>query len=325
MAADMYLVDNLANNLLERIKNELNESNCCLIYDQLIKLQKEESTLNYVRNLIELNSEAAFKNNYFSQIDQTTLIDILKMKSLNINEIDVLIACSKWVDAEIERQMIEPIIENKRKMFVPLKCLINFTEMNADQVGKIGEILRVLLNNDEIASLFLHLFDKTQPLTIKNETIRTKPKLYSVSAKPVSFYFNNVHSKRLNFQDYLAVNQSVLIASIKTLLGDSVNNLDLKIAKNEELLDLKHEKVSIDGKWSFKFDKLKDFLKLDAGNEYKLHFTFINTDIYKANLSSDFTFKLQEDNKSIEFEIKPNSLGFHCISEIEFYTTSYAI
>ena len=128
------MVEPLVNDLLERFKEELNETNCCLIYDQLIKLGKSESALNLVRTLIEINTETAFNTKYFTQISQDTLIDILQMKYLNIDEVDLLIACSKWVDAEVDRKLLEPTIENKQKAFAPLKCLINFTDLNLDKI-----------------------------------------------------------------------------------------------------------------------------------------------------------------------------------------------
>ena len=107
MAADKYIVYHLCDSLLKCIEENLDPANFCLIYDQLIKIQKVKdvkSTLNYVKNLIGQCGQEAFKNKYFTQIDQDTLIDLLKMENLDISEIDALKACAKWVDAEISRQ-----------------------------------------------------------------------------------------------------------------------------------------------------------------------------------------------------------------------------
>ena len=72
------------------------------------KLGKNESALNYVRTLIVMNTKVAFESEYFTKIGQDTLIDILHLEFLIIDEIDVLIACSKWVDAKVDRQTLEP-------------------------------------------------------------------------------------------------------------------------------------------------------------------------------------------------------------------------
>ena len=186
MAADKYLIYHLGDRLLERIKNETNQSNCCFIYDQLIKLQKEVEELNHVRNFIEKNSNSAFKNELFTQISQDTLIDILEMNCLCIKEIDILIACLNWVDAEVKRQKLDATIENKQKVFAPFKSLIKFRETKFDEIKKIGCQLRNLLNDKEIASLLLHLVDQSSPLEIECRTLRAKANIYSLSINPYS-------------------------------------------------------------------------------------------------------------------------------------------
>ena len=160
----------------------------------MIKLEKSESALNVVRTLIEMNTETAFNTKYFTQISQDTLIDILQMKHLNIDEVDLLIACSKWVDAEVDHKLLEPTIENKQKVFAPLKCLINFTGLNLDKIRKDNLKLDNLLSYDEIGYLFLHLMDKTFPLSIDNQVKRKKLQLYSAIRFELSsmYYYTNI-------------------------------------------------------------------------------------------------------------------------------------
>ena len=100
----------------------------------------------------------------------------LKVNSLNVEEVDLLRACSKWIDAEIGRQMLEATSENKRKLFGPLKCLIDFSEMNITEVGKMGDELRNLLDDNEALPLFFHLCDKSVPLIFNCRTLKREQK-----------------------------------------------------------------------------------------------------------------------------------------------------
>ena len=320
MAADKYLVDYLGDNLIERIKNELNESNCCLIYDQLVKLPKEEKALNRVRNLIEINSEAAFNNEFFTQITLDTLIDILEMKCLLIDEIDVLVACSKWVDAKVKRQKLDATIKNKQKIFAPLKSLIKFKEIKFDEIIQIGTNLRNLLCDKDITSLFLHLVDETLQLEIECKTLRTKPKIYSVSIS-VEGISGNI-GNFCKFELDLTVNQSVVWTSIQTSFRDINRKLELNVYENKnEMLNLKHENILINDEWCFKF---KNGLRLDVLNEYKLSFISNQSGNFE-DFCKNFKFKLEEDDKIFEFELSSKGHSFHCIKKIEFCASSYIL
>ena len=71
MAADKYLVYHLGDRLLECINNETNQSSCWLIYDQLIKLQKEVEELNHVKILLKKIVIQHLKMNYLHRLVKT--------------------------------------------------------------------------------------------------------------------------------------------------------------------------------------------------------------------------------------------------------------
>ena len=53
-------------------------------------------------------------------------------------------------------------------------------------------------------------------------------------------------------------------------------------------------------------------------NEYKFYFTFDYKDLYHRE-SKDFTFRLEENYKIIEFTIESTNEDFYCINKINFY------
>ena len=235
------------------------------------------------------------------------------MNCLCTKEIDILIACSNWVDAEVKRQELNATIENKQKVFSPFKSLIKFREIMFDEIKKIGCQLRNLLNDKEIASFLLHLVDQSSSLEIECRTLRPKANIYSLSVNP---YFD-IYDHLDCFENYLTVTKNVSITSIQTLLGSDKSNLNLNIYENNvKILNLKCEKVLIDDKWCFKFN---DNLQLNAINKYELHFTFDYNDIYHREISKGFTFRLEENGKIIEFTIEPINKDCHCINKINIY------
>ena len=309
LAGDKYLVYHLNENLLKHIKKEANESNCCLIYDQLLKIKKEESTLNNIRGLIEMYG--LFSNEDFLKIDQCTLIDILKMNSMNANEIDVLIACCKWVDLEVDLQMLEPTIENKQKTFTSLKFFISFTNMKAEEVGKFVD-LKNFLNNEEIVSLFFHLFNKMEPLIIENKILRSKSKIYSSSNYSVNdnSYPTNISCKEIK----LNANQRVFITSLETTFASDRSNVSLKAFENDTLLDLKYEIIFIENKLCFKF---LNCFRVNEEIDYKLVFRFDSYKPCQLEFNKIRTFQLREDDYFFEFKLNDSS-NYHCIKKINF-------
>ena len=68
----------------------MTNQNSCLIYEQLVKIgDREESVLAYVRGRIIENSQEAIESEHFTQINQETLISLLSLEKLSIDEIDL--------------------------------------------------------------------------------------------------------------------------------------------------------------------------------------------------------------------------------------------
>lgn len=115
--------------------------------------------LAYVRTVVIKNAKKAFESNYFTQISQETLVSLLSLRELSIDEVDLLDAVSRWVDCEVQRQGLLMSGENRRRVFEPIKNYILFPELTPENVAnckKIAELFAI----EEIDPLLLHLLTK---------------------------------------------------------------------------------------------------------------------------------------------------------------------
>ena len=161
MVADMYLLHNFSEAFFEYIKERLNAKNCCLIYDQLIKIgEREEISLSHVRKMIVQNSKEVIESEHFTQIDRETLISLLSME-LNSAEDDLLAATSKWINATLQRQGLPLDVGNRKRIFEPIKGYIRFTALTLKSF--INKEISELFTLEETGSLLLQLL-KQNPL-----------------------------------------------------------------------------------------------------------------------------------------------------------------
>lgn len=57
--------------------------------------------MNHVLSMVIEKSKAMFESDHFMQIDQETLISLLSLDKLMIDEIGLLVAVSKWVNCKV--------------------------------------------------------------------------------------------------------------------------------------------------------------------------------------------------------------------------------
>ena len=161
---------------MDYVKRMMNESNSCLVYEQLIKIQPDNKLVNQAKRLIQFKTKCGFKSDFFLQIDLNTLLDLLDM-DLCISEIELLKVCANWTHEEVLRLGLEPNSINKQNVFKPIKEYIKFSDLTLEALEGFSQI-QDLLTIDELASLFLHLIDKRTPLSINCKTSRKKISLH---------------------------------------------------------------------------------------------------------------------------------------------------
>lgn len=322
MAGDKYQVYNMSETIFAFIKNILSTSNCCIIYDQLMKFPTEYVVpLDQVKQIIRHNSESAFKNKYFVHISQATLVDLLNMDALIIKEIDVLNSCAKWVAEEIKRLNLELNRANKQMVFEPIKTLIRFSDITFDEL-KNCEQFNELLSNDELTSLFLHLLYKSK-FTVECTTARIRLELKSAYCNKTM----NQHNNYFNVQSVSELSlvfkatKCIYIAVIHTFLPTTILDLKLSIfLANGPEVQLKYVKLlsQIDNMWSFRF---VDPVAIDSTIAYKFVFKFQNSSLAHNQLSQNTQMVLQDGDKSFVI-CNLSSISYygnHGLKQIDFY------
>ena len=102
LAAKKFKLERLAGGLLNHCTNNLRIDNCAIIYDQLLKMPDHTTHPKsyYVRcceQLISMHTFLVFRSPLFIKISKETLIKIIKGDKLFIKEIDLFLACLRWI------------------------------------------------------------------------------------------------------------------------------------------------------------------------------------------------------------------------------------
>lgn len=249
-AADRYLLHHFQEPFFASIKSKLDAKNSCLIYDQLMKIQSENQLMDHVRKFIVSNSKAAFNSEYFTQIDQQTLISLLSLDMLSISEINLLTAVANWVDCEVQRRGLPDTLANIRTVFEPIKGYIIFTDLKSEEIANCSEIAR-LLTEEEMSALVLHLSgNKKVPWTVERKTARTVGS-HVCKAKPARFSSTNLEGPFSN-QTYLMSTRSVRIKTIYSGYSSAAVNPRIELVNTNDGSTISSFDSSLkDRKWQF--------------------------------------------------------------------------
>ena len=254
VAADFYLLHGFAEAFFDHIKVKLNVKNSCLIYDQLLKIGDwVQNSLDYVRNLIVKRSWAAFESEQFTQIDQETLISLLSLDELSIDELHLFAAVRRWIDCELARQGLPVNDENRRKLFEPLKGYVLF---NAFSSATYEEYVKLLAPEEALSLSLSRLLEKKHSPMVELKTSRKAG---------ASFYNVFVSEFRYPIDDYeysdsifLVFRRKIAIRTIYTTYSAKLEKLTLKLldsnGKDIRLNGLRLNGLLSDGRWCFSFE-----------------------------------------------------------------------
>ena len=286
-----------------------------LIYDQLLKIEKEVVLLANVKSMIQKNSKEAFESEHFLQIGQETLIDLLSLDQLNIAEIELLVAVSKWVNSEAQRRGLTVNSENRRKVFEPIKSYILFTTMTPERIADCNEVVE-LLTPEERGSVLLHQLNKTNALIVEPKTSRRDGLVRTLISVFVSNYLKANSSLFYSRVADLKVNRRVAIRTLYCTYYPAPEDLSLEIRDSADvLLDLKMEKKNaIDGRWCCSFDPP---LNLKPYSKYTLRFTGFGSATGYGQLSNQK--ELRHGISTIFSFSWSNEYSCHCVRGFDFY------
>lgn len=299
LAADKYLVHKFPQALSKYIRSITNYKNCFLIFDNLNRIKFVDSKLDilpydYVERIVQ--SASNLDTEYFSKINQNSLIEILKMNTLNVSEIKLLQACVDWVDSELKRTNLESNFENCSKTFNQIKPFICFSQIDILELKNFSKIKNYLSSGDILEFFFYSDSDSDSKstsldLTRKREKSKSSTVLFGSSAP---------------YRD------SIITLDLKVGKSFSINYL-VTAYSNLEIVNSYENNKSLNVKWSYaKNIQPSQFL-------LKPEFPII----LKPGCTYEFTFKSPNQIDSIYKAIKEDldNVGLiskrqHCFSSI---------
>lgn len=311
MVGNKYLFHHWSDAISEYLREKLNAQNCLSVYDQL-HWTDDVQLLPMVGDFISENCEVAFKSSSFTELSENALIQILRSLRLSIQEIDVLQSVTGWISAEIQRQGLAATVENKRKLFEPIKPFIRFTDLDASEVADSDEI-HGLLTSEELASLLVHSLKKHRPLTINCQAARPRGTqdldVLNVCDKWIHFYsFETVTS--------FTVSHPLRVRTVYTVVKtENCPTLALNFFGPDQLqcANSETERFAENNKWCFRLktplrvtENRKHFMRFEDGTvakTWKQNFASTRSEIRFGTLVENYVIQLAPDREQDQFHL----------------------
>jgi hypothetical protein len=133
--AKKYIVPSLAQKCFEYFDANFAAENVFILLQQ--EIQFDENKLEEkCWDFIDLNTSEAVASDGFCDINQATLVKLLKRESLNVEEVDLFEAVLKWSEAECSRKGIEANATNKRAAMGNAIYQIRFASMTLEDLAQ---------------------------------------------------------------------------------------------------------------------------------------------------------------------------------------------
>jgi hypothetical protein len=184
--AKKYIVPSLAEKCFEYFDANFAAENVFKLLQQAIQFD-ENKLEEKCWDFIDLKANEVVASDGFSDINQATLVELVKREPLNVEEVDLFEAVLKWSEAECSRKGLEANATNKRAAMGNAIYQIRFTCMtlqdfaqNASQSG--------ILTPDEMLLFYEKLggVERTSEVWNMSET-REKPLDFSLRDSDIFF------------------------------------------------------------------------------------------------------------------------------------------
>jgi hypothetical protein len=129
------IVPSLAQKCFEYFDANFGAENVFILLQQAIQFDEnkfEEKCWDF----IDLKTNEAVASDGFSDINQATLVELLKREPLNVEEVDLFKAVLKWSEAECSRKGIEANAKNKRAAMGKAIYQIRFASMTFQDLAQ---------------------------------------------------------------------------------------------------------------------------------------------------------------------------------------------
>ncbi|XP_026941446.1 BTB/POZ domain-containing protein 2 [Sagmatias obliquidens] len=159
--AKKYAVPALEAHCVEFLKKNLRADNAFMLLTQA-RLFDEPQLASLCLENIDKNTADAITAEGFTDIDLDTLVAVLERDTLGIREVRLFNAVVRWSEAECQRQQLQVMPENKRKVLGKALALIRFPLMTIEEFAA-GPAQSGILVDREVVSLFLHFTVNPKP------------------------------------------------------------------------------------------------------------------------------------------------------------------
>lgn len=328
IAVDKYLIDSLKNDLYAYFKANLDVSSAVTIFDHFQSKQIAIEAVKEVAKCVQSNCAVIFNDGLHIQLNESILVAILNMKWLDVSEIDVLKAISKWIVANLDRKGLVANRGNKQQAFYPFKPLVRFSDLTVNEVMEHKILIDDLLTEKEAYSLLCHLINDTVQLNIIYGGDRVSIVSWVSFDGEITTQPSDVI---IPLFAHLKVNRKVFIMSIRTILTAKVKNFKLKVykyvsGKYQETSDVIIKRSVVAGKWEIQFPSS---LEITPNVWYCFGFEFTKTlsltcDLFRMNVSKQgqgfCSLKSKCENpRNIEFSLATiDHQVYHCIDRVDF-------
>lgn len=156
-----YMLPFLTGACVNFLHSSLTPANVCLLLSQS-RLFEEPSLIEHCWDVIEAQTEQAFRSETVCDVDKDTLTSILGRDTLTCREIDVYSAAVAWASAECKRRDLDPTPENRRSVLGDAFHLLRIPTMTLTEYAT-GPAQSGLLTKDETIAIFFHITCTAKP------------------------------------------------------------------------------------------------------------------------------------------------------------------
>ena len=248
--AKKYLISSLTEKCCRVLEKSIKPENVVAVLNQAMQFHEKKFEPKCWDIILE-NTQGCINSEAFCNIGYHTLDALLRKRSLDISEVELVKAVLKWVDRECVRQgiSIEEDKTSRRRVLGDSVYDIHFLQMSqedfANHVSSTG-----ILTEMEVISIFQKLNGMDVPrLKWKKELKRQRLTCLSrFQGSDAGWEYNGSDSDALT----LTVNKAVLFHGVRLFGNDSGNQYEVKFTiKDENVTGTYTSGKGNDGVWGY--------------------------------------------------------------------------
>jgi BTB/POZ domain-containing protein 3/6 len=304
--AKKYIVPSLARKCFEYFDANCAAENVLIILQQAIQFD-ENKLEEKCWDFIDLKANEAVASDGFCDINQATLVELLKREPLNVEEVDLFKAVLKWSEAECSRKGIEANAKNKRAAMGNAIYQIRFASMTlqdlAQNVSQSG-----ILTPEEMVLFYGKLggVERTSEIWNMSET-RVKEDILLRCCIFDTYGIHGISIFENTWEDALGISFSkpVKLHGVR-LLGEKQKEYNVKLEVSSQIIEKKFHAEERDNIGIYRFDVMLPVpIKVQANVSVHLKATI--TGYHYSYLGAGVRKTVETNGITINFEIEEDS------------------